>query len=96
MHSAFSQANNFIIIHFELHGVEQRILGWPFEWPDNPEKGYFLLSDAEWLSSDEDGNSTLIPATQNDKILIPASSVQLVEFVKSTSAETTENGEGSE
>jgi hypothetical protein len=61
---------------------ERRIMGWPAEWPNNPEKGYFVLEDAMWLTVDHNGKSGAVPLDTLDKILIAAHNVEMVEFVK--------------
>jgi hypothetical protein len=33
---------------------ERRIMGWPAEWPNDPEKGHFVLENAAWLIKAED------------------------------------------
>lgn len=74
-YSAFSlETEHFVVLH--LTG-ERRLYGWPDEWPDDPDRGHFILSEPEWLL--EDGSRR--PAEVVEKIVVPASEVEMVEFI---------------
>jgi len=40
--STFSRYKRYVILH--LAG-ERRISGWPYEWPDHPDTGHFVLQE---------------------------------------------------
>ena len=64
----------YVVLH--LQG-DRRIYGWLEEWPSQPDKGHFRLAEADWLI--EDSQSTL---DRVSAIVIPASQVEMVEFVE--------------
>ena len=64
---------------FVLHLAEgRRLYGWPEEWPDHPDSGHFLIDQPEWLL--DDGRRA--PLYNVEKTLVPASDVEMVEFLK--------------
>lgn len=71
-----SRKQRYLILH--LSG-DRRPYGWPEEWPDQPDSGHFVLQMPVWLLPD--GHDA--PLYRVDRILIPASEVQMVEFLKS-------------
>ena len=73
--SAFSEHVTYIVIHLK---DGRRILGWPIEWPTEPNNGHFLLTDASWL----DDHNEEIALEDVESILINSSDVELVEFLK--------------
>ena len=73
----------YVVLH--LQG-QRRLYGWPEEWPSRPDEGHFRIADGEWLVGDE-----RIPATGVTAIVVPASEVDMVEFLRMQSPE--ENGE---
>ncbi len=75
--SAFARHKTYVVLH--LSG-ERRLYGWPVEWPTDPEKGHFLIVDAEWLT---DGNPIKLESVET--ILIPVAEVEMVEFMKTRS-----------
>ena len=73
-YSAFSRHHDCYVV---LHLVGQRrIYGWPEEWPSRPDEGHFRIAEVEWLTEDEP-----VPATGVSATLIPASEVEMVEFL---------------
>lgn len=63
----------------------RRVVGFPYEWPDYPDTGHFVLEDVVWV--DEDDNR--IPMRQAAFLLIPAGAVEMIEFLRSdTSSES--------
>ncbi len=73
-----SSQKHFVILH--LAG-ERRIYGWPKEWPSSPDTGHFSIIMGEWLVNDSEQQPSV---TQSDIILIKASDVEMVEFIKPT------------
>jgi hypothetical protein len=64
-----------------LHFTDgRRLYGWPEEWPDQPDKGHFVLAEPEWLLE----NNDRAPLYQVAKMLVPASDIKMVEFIKET------------
>ena len=76
-YSAFSRHGDcYVVLH--LKG-QRRLYGWPEEWPSQPESGHFRITEGEWLNDDD-----RIPATGVAATLIPASEVEMVEFLAGT------------
>ena len=76
-YSAFSRHGDcYVVLH--LKG-QRRLYGWPEEWPSHPEQGHFRISEGEWLDEDK-----RISATGISAVLIPASEVEMVEFLSQT------------
>lgn len=73
----FSTKVTFIILHFK---DGRRLYGWPKEWPIEPGKGQFYLMLPSWIL--EDGKQLDLP--ELDGILVAASDIQWVEFVKTS------------
>jgi hypothetical protein len=78
-YGTFSETKSYIILDLK---DERRIMGWPAEWPNDPDKGYFVLEDAGWLVVGDGGKIDTIHLETIDKILIAAHNVEMVEFVK--------------
>lgn len=69
---SFFLNSNYIVLHLQ---DGRRIMGWPTEWPSEPNCGHFVLQNSSWL---EDDNSE-ISLTTVDKILIKADDVKIIE-----------------
>jgi hypothetical protein len=78
-YGTFSETKSYIILDLK---DERRIMGWPAEWPNDPEKGHFVLEDARWLIVNQNGKSSAIPLETIDKIVIAVHNIEMVEFVK--------------
>ena len=74
-YGAFATNPRYIVLHLE---GSRRIYGYPVEWPTEPNSGHFRLTDAAWLNED----NTQILLETDDSILIPAKTVEIVEFLK--------------
>ena len=73
-YSAFDRhADRYLVLH--LKG-ERRLYGWPTEWPSRPDEGHFLIEEVEWLDGDK-----RIPAKGVAGMVVPASEVEMVEFL---------------
>jgi len=73
-YSAFSRhPNSYVVLH--LTG-ERRLYGWPEEWPNRPDQGHFSIAQGEWPVGEE-----RIPLDDVSAIVVPASNVEMVEFV---------------
>ena len=91
-YSAFNRLNNsYVVLH--LKG-ERHIYGWPTEWPSQPNGGYFLIEEGEWLleNNEQAIDESDVPDKNETKsnsenasitILLPVSEVEMVEFVDS-------------
>jgi len=75
-YSAFNSQSRWVTLH--LKGG-RRLYGWPEEWPDHSDTGHFILDQPEWLL--DDGRRA--PLHSVERILVAASDVELVEFLKS-------------
>lgn len=83
---AFSGFERFVILHFR-NG--RRLMGWPREWPDEPESGHFLLERPGWVLDD----ATKAAMHQIEVLLVSAKDVEAVEFLRfSDDPSLTENG----
>lgn len=83
-YSAFHRSSGWVILH--LTGG-RRIRGWAEEYPDQPTSGHFSLMEAAWLLDD----NFAVELTVTERILIPASEVELVELPKSNYCEVMSN-----
>ena len=74
-YSAFARNPDcYVVLH--LKG-ERRLYGWPEEWPSHSDQGHFRIAEGEWLIDDKRQ-----PATGVSAILVPASEVEMVEFLR--------------
>ncbi|MXY72700.1 MAG: hypothetical protein F4Y97_06625 [Dehalococcoidia bacterium] len=64
---------SYVVVH--LAG-ERRLYGWPDEWPNDPKRGHFRITQAEWLT--DEGPR---PLENVSGVLIPVGEVEMVEFV---------------
>ncbi|MEP3482006.1 MAG: DUF6338 family protein [Fuerstiella sp.] len=62
-------------IYLQLTG-NRRLHGWPEEWPDSPEAGHFVMMNPTWILED----NTAVQVVGIQRMIIPASEVELVEF----------------
>ena len=87
-YSAFAfHGNCYVVLHLKGN---QRLYGWPTEWPSQPEDKHFLIEECEWLDEDK-----RIPIKGVSHILIPASEVEMVEFLPADCvSEDTEKSHG--
>lgn len=74
-YSAFDRNKRYLILH--LKG-SRRLHGWAEEWPDQPDSGHFVVQDPIWLLADDQ----CAPLYNVERMLIPATEVELVEFMK--------------
>ncbi|MEX0709404.1 MAG: DUF6338 family protein [Woeseia sp.] len=65
----------YVILHME---DGRRLYGWPKEWPIEPGSGQFYIMNPSWIT--DDGKEIELP--QLDGILVRATNVKWVEFVK--------------
>lgn len=56
----------------------RRLYGWPVEWPDQSDKGHFVLGQPEWLLA----NNERAPLYRVAVFVVPASDVRMVEFLR--------------
>lgn len=74
-YGAFVERRRWVILNLT---DDRRLYGWPVEWPDQPDKGHFVLDQPEWLLD----NNERAPLYQVAVFLIPAGDVKMVEFLK--------------
>lgn len=72
-YGALCQADGYIVLH--LSG-QRRLYGWPEEWPNVPDRGHFVITEAEWLVDEERH-----PLVGVGRILIRAHDVEMVELM---------------
>lgn len=77
-YSAFASLERFVVLHLK---DGRRVMGWPRQWPDEPENGHFLLELPIWLLND--GN--IAPMDQIEAFLVAGSDVKCVEFLRDKS-----------
>jgi Family of unknown function (DUF6338) len=73
-YSVFHRFRREVILH--LKG-DRRLAGYPEEWPDQCDKGHFLLIDSAWV----DDIGKLIRLHQVKRFVIPACEVERVELI---------------
>lgn len=76
--SAFNRDKRYVILH--LKGA-RRLHGWPEEWPDQPDSGHFVIYGPSWLLP----NNERAPLYRVERLLMPATEVEMVEILKSES-----------
>lgn len=57
---------------------ERRIYGWPHEWPSDPSKGHFVLTEAAWI----DNESQYIVLAGVNAIMFKVSEIKWIEFLE--------------
>ncbi|MFO0900536.1 MAG: DUF6338 family protein [Pirellulales bacterium] len=75
-YSCFHRDARWVVLHLR---DGRRLYGWPLEYPDMPNRGHFILTQAEWLLS----SNERVPLHTVERMLVPAHLVRLVEFEKS-------------
>lgn len=73
--SALVRNKSWLVLHLK---DQRRLFGWPEEWPDQSDRGHFLMDQPEWLLDDNER----LPIYQTEKILINAVDVVMIEFVR--------------
>jgi hypothetical protein len=74
-YSAFSSENRYRLLH--LKGG-RRLRGRADEWPDQPDRGHFVIMEAQWIMDDDQ----IAPLYQVERFVLPAVEVEMVEFLK--------------
>lgn len=69
-------SETFVVLHFN---DERRLYGWPIEWPSDPTKGHFIISDPSWLDNEKEKRITGVK-----NILINVNDVKWIEFLEKT------------
>ena len=77
-YGAFVRERRWVILNL---GEGRRLYGWPEEWPDQADKGHFLIDQPEWVM--EDGSR--VPILQTSRFMVPAGDVKQVEFLANVS-----------
>jgi hypothetical protein len=73
--SAFIRNKRYVVLH--LKG-DRRLYGWPYEWPDQPDSGHFVIMEPEWVLDD----NSRAPVHKVATMIVPAKDVEMVEFLK--------------
>lgn len=76
-YSAFRRGDRWVVLH--LKG-SLRLKGWAEEWPDQSDKGHFLIRKPVWLVF-KDGVTTEVPIYQTHRMIINSTEVEMVEQV---------------
>jgi hypothetical protein len=79
-YGVFGRNQTYIVLHLN---DGRRLYGWPLEWPNKPDSGHFSITEAEWLT---DNGSIKLDSVRI--ILLPATEVKFVEFMKLSEDET--------
>jgi len=82
-YGAFTRQKRWVLLHL---ADGRRIYGWAEEWPDQPDKGHFVLDQPEWLLD----NNERAPMFRVERFMLPAAEVKMVEFLKEN-AEVTQD-----
>lgn len=73
-YAAFADnSGRYVVLHLD---GKRRLFGWPTEWPSDPGKGHFRITEGEWLI--DEGRQALEGV---DGILIPVGEIEMVEFL---------------
>jgi hypothetical protein len=71
---AMSQNRGYIVLHIK---GERRLYGWPVEWPSVPDRGHFVMAEAEWLTNE---GSVVLDGVH--RMVIRVEDVEMVEVMK--------------
>jgi len=85
-YSAFSREKRYIVLHLKGN---RRLHGWPEEWPDQCDRGQFVIQEPKWLLD----NGDTAPLYGVERMLIAVSDVEMVEFIKDPEELTAHEGE---
>ena len=79
-YSAFAHKQSYVVLHLN---DSRRFFGWPSEWPSDPERGHFRVTEGQWLTSEIEKSEQPDGNNHEDvyEMLIPVSEVAMVEFV---------------
>ena len=83
-YSAFAHKQSYVVLHMK---DSRRFFGWPSEWPTDPERGHFRVTDGQWLTDEleqSDAPDAIDLESEREhvfELLIPVSEVAMVEFV---------------
>jgi hypothetical protein len=77
-YGTFSETRLYVVLHLT---DRRRLMGWPLEWPSSPKNGHFVLENAVWLD-EIDGKTQEIELSNVEKIMLDASNIVMVEFIK--------------
>jgi hypothetical protein len=77
-YGAFIRERRWVVLNL---GEGRRLYGWPEEWPDQPDKGHFVIDQPEWVMDD----GSRVPILQTSKFMVPATDVKQVEFLADVS-----------
>jgi hypothetical protein len=72
---AFSEYERYVTLHL-VDG--RRVMGYPAHWPDEPDRGHFVLHDFRWLLD----NGAEVELPNVEAFLLDAKSVTWVEFLR--------------
>jgi hypothetical protein len=72
--SAFNEEQKYVVLHLD---GDRRLYGWPREWPDHPDSGYFVIEKPYWLLD----NGKTSKNESVEKMLISVKDVESVEFL---------------
>jgi hypothetical protein len=78
-YSIFSKSDRYVVLH--LKG-ERRLHGWPFEWPNDPKKGHFVIENPMWIAEDEEGKNIYIPLPSDRYMVLAVDNVEFVEILQ--------------
>jgi hypothetical protein len=73
-YSAFHKYKRDVVLYLN---DKRRLRGWAMEYPDQADKGHFLIQNIRWL--DDDGNE--YPQTEVEATIIAAADVYMVQFL---------------
>ncbi len=73
--SALHRDKRYVTLHLD---GGRRLYGWPYEWPDQPDSGQFVIMEPEWILDD----NTRAVMGGVERIIIPAKDVEMVECLK--------------
>ena len=85
-YSAFSREKRYVTLH--LKG-DRRLYGWPEEWPDQSGRGQFVVYEPEWVLD----NNERAPLHLVEKMVVAATDVEMVEFMRNADEVTAVAGE---
>ena len=73
--SALNADRRYVVLHLT---DGRRLFGWPYEWPDHPDGGHFVLVQPEWILEENER----APLYNVERMLVPATEVKFVDILK--------------
>ena len=82
--AAFTEYKTYVVLYLK---DKRKLRGWPEQWPDQADKGHFILYKPAWISGEQ-----AEPLHKVLRFLVPVVEVEMVEFIP-TPEDLSDDGE---